>query len=236
MGARWPHNGMVVRVVPHFNAFEMVSALISTSGQQRITDSVVLFRGMRCSDWELVPSALRAANRGKIHKLSGLPKYHTFDDERPDDLLRHCELEAHAILRFYSVCHRNGLALPRSAILQHYIHQVSFNTESTWKIFAEEWIPDDLLEAASLAQHYGVPTRLLDWTLDPFVACYFAASESCIGSSLAVWEFDVSRWTYSDHKKMKLVSPPLSGQSESSCAARRFHASPGDQLQRGGRR
>jgi hypothetical protein len=38
-----------------------------------------------------------------------------------------------------------------------------------------------------IAQHYGVPTQLLDWTLDPLVGIFFATQEGSVASSGAVY-------------------------------------------------
>ena len=38
------------------------------------------------------------------------------------------------------------------------------------------WLPEELYELATLAQHNGIPTRLLDWTQEINIALYFAVS------------------------------------------------------------
>jgi hypothetical protein len=62
----------------------------------------------------------------------------------------------------------------------------------------------DDLEALFLMQHYGVPTRLLDWTENPFIGLYFAVmSAPCtqqvggqprFSEDAAVWILDPVGW------------------------------------------
>lgn len=46
---------------------------------------------------------------------------------------------------------------------------------------------DDTLGWMSLMQHYGAPTRLIDWTKSRYVACWFAYANAGLGFDSALW-------------------------------------------------
>lgn len=53
---------------------------------------------------------------------------------------------------------------------------------------------DRILDGVTLMQHYGAPTRLLDWTLSPWVAAYFVVSEQASADQDGViWAFNQAR-------------------------------------------
>jgi len=59
---------------------------------------------------------------------------------------------------------------------------------------------DKILDGLTLMQHYGAPTRLLDWTLSPWVACYFA-SDSGHDEDGVIWAFNHDKLNTKNHEQ-----------------------------------
>lgn len=149
-----------------------------------------LFRGLPNSDFQLLPTALREGSIEGLNALSGrvnLPGHITTATQ--------VYYEFNVLAKFYAEVDAQGLPVADDAPeLRPYLHR-----PGTWALTylkgllenGDTWPPKPLRGLAALAQHHGLPTRLLDWSLDPYVACYFACqSHGSRGEHIAIWAMD----------------------------------------------
>lgn len=145
-----------------------------------------IFRGHADASWKLLPSVFRSGSAEEL----GLPNWPI---NKP--YFRR-ESEFRSLMSFLEALNDSGGYLANNDIListlrrDHSLERLEDHAQGLKLWPSKEYIP-----IMALAQHYGLPTRLLDFTFNPLVAAYFSVVDLVFkkikSEHVCVYAFDV---------------------------------------------
>lgn len=174
----------------------------------------VIYRGQACASWTLTPSILRPPENGRgVWGGNGV----VASD-------RQVFKEWVYLKSFVQHCNSIGLRISGDSpeLRNAYLNQNAPAGPGQAFIHTRLWPSEQLFPLLALAQHHGLPTRLLDWTRRSHVAAYFAISGALSqrgvwpdDTRLAVWALNL---TFAVHWK-KLLTIRVPGSNSANLAA-----------------
>ncbi len=174
-----------------------------------------VFRGHSSEKWKLIPSALR---EGVCPNVFYDDEHRTRMISQPSSDTEDSQIlnEIRVLRNFFEKCDKYGLQIPEVKRLRDEIyHSLPMRLLREY----EEWISPDFYELTSLAQHYGIPTRLLDWSYDIMISLYFAISglkdlkENERTDHFVIWALDtrLADFAYHPNTPLRMIRPRYNG-------------------------
>lgn len=152
-----------------------------------------IFRGHGDAEWPLTPTAFREESWHAVQSY-GQAEWSQLTEK--DQRI----LEQNVIRDFFHRSDVAGLSLPEDSPRARLLLNI-LGSQSVSEHHERPWPPRELWSLVALAQHYGVPTRLLDWSFSAWTAAYFAVADAVAGhhdrasTRLGVWAYSVPAHT-----------------------------------------
>jgi hypothetical protein len=178
-------------------------------------DNKYIYRGLGSTELKLTPKALRLYD-GKRSFLSSYIAQSLLTVEMQ------IVQEAHLLRCFVDYCDATNLPILGDSVEWRDRTMSRFGLGvGLFQLNPAEWPNNDWLAVMALAQHHGLPTRLLDWSRRSYIATYFAASDAL--KNRGTWKAD-SRlvvWSLKEDLVEGLTTRPRSAVSQTNQTKRR---------------